>query len=78
MEFVAYARDNADANKPGNYFFTGEHDPNNVLPPYKELVGGESDQATMGELSGSGRTQPDTRWRNKRHKRLKYAYLTHS
>ena len=32
MEFVAYARDNADANKPGNYFFTGEVDPNNVLP----------------------------------------------
>ena len=51
----------ADANKPGNYFFTGEHDPNNVLPPYKELVVVKAIEATMGELSGSGRTQPDTR-----------------
>ncbi len=61
MEFVAYARDNADANKPGNYFFTGEVDPNNVLPKYEDLIGGESDNPSMGDLSGSGQPQPDTR-----------------
>lgn len=57
MEFVAYARDNADANKPGNYFYTGAVDPNGVLPSYEELVG-TSDQPTNSELSGSGQNLP--------------------
>lgn len=60
MEFVAYARDNADANKPGNYFFTGAVDPNGVLPDYETLVGGTTGPS-MGDLSGSGQSQPDTR-----------------
>lgn len=38
MTFVAYARDNADANKPGNYFYTGSTDPNGVLPTWDELM----------------------------------------
>lgn len=39
MEFAAYARDNADANKAGNYFFTGAVDPNGILPTWESLVG---------------------------------------
>lgn len=39
MTFVAYARDGADANKAGNYFFTGAKDPNDVLPAWDELLG---------------------------------------
>ncbi|MCC2087886.1 hypothetical protein KRP69_01535 [Mammaliicoccus sciuri] len=38
MTFVAYARDGADANKKGNYFFTGEKDPNAQLPTWDELL----------------------------------------
>lgn len=45
MEFAAYARDNADANKPGNYFYTGAVDPNGVLPGWEELVGSTDDGA---------------------------------
>ncbi|WP_419791577.1 Ig-like domain-containing protein [Staphylococcus chromogenes] len=42
MEFVAYPRDNADANKIGNYFYTGTVDPNNVLPTWDALLGGST------------------------------------
>ena len=42
IEFKAYPRDNADANKPGNFWYIGAVDPNGVLPPYEELVGGSN------------------------------------
>ena len=38
MTFVAYARDGADANKAGNYFYTGVKDPNDQLPTWDELL----------------------------------------
>lgn len=38
MTFSAYPRDNADANKAGNYFYTGEKDPNDVLKSWDEVV----------------------------------------
>ncbi|EGQ3294131.1 Ig-like domain-containing protein [Staphylococcus pseudintermedius] len=41
MEFIAYVRDGADANKKGNYFFTGETDPNGVLPTWDEVLNGQ-------------------------------------
>lgn len=50
MEFAAYARDNADANKPGNYFYTGAVDPNGVLPSWADLVG--EDDNTEAENAG--------------------------
>lgn len=45
MEFAAYARDNANANKAGNYFYTGAVDPNGVLPDWETLVGSTDDDA---------------------------------
>lgn len=51
MEFVAYARDNADANKAGNYFFTGAVDPNGVLPTWEALVG--EDDNTEAQNAGT-------------------------
>lgn len=45
MEFVAYARENANANKAGNYFYTGSVDPNGVLPDWEKLVGATDDDA---------------------------------
>lgn len=47
MEFVAYPRDNADANKIGNYFYTGTTDPNNVLPTWDELFKGTTSSTTV-------------------------------
>lgn len=58
MEFSVYPRDNADANKPGNYFYTGAVDPNGVLPDWVTLVG--SDDNTEASNAGIDGGTPTT------------------
>lgn len=58
MEFAVYPRDNADANKPGNYFYTGEKDPNGVLPSWEELVGKTDTTPADNVGTGQGLDSP--------------------
>ncbi|WP_394274307.1 Ig-like domain-containing protein [Staphylococcus hyicus] len=61
MEFVAYPRDNADANKIGNYFYTGTTDPNGVLPTWDSLLKGGKSKNPSEDLEDESDLLEDTK-----------------
>lgn len=45
ISMTAYPRDNANPSRKGNYFFTGEVDPNDILPKWDDLLNGNTSNA---------------------------------